>query len=140
LSGALFIALALCACRKSASSSQPHGAEKPIDVASLIAGCTDLDDCNRQCSENRPNTCVSAGRMYEFGHDTVPDPSRAFHLYERACDLDYAGGCYNAAVLLEAAKGIEKDLKRAHQLYAKVCAMRSTTACARAEEIEHAAR
>jgi TPR repeat protein len=123
----------LGACRRDTSSSS-SGAEKPIDVASIIAGCSDLEGCDRQCAEANPNACVSAGRLYEFGHGVTVDPTRAFRLYERACDLKSAGGCYNAAVLLESGKGVDRDLAAARQLYARVCEMGSKTSC------EHARR
>jgi TPR repeat protein len=127
------VALGLVACRKAKPWSDATGPDKPIDVASVIAGCTDPDDCDRQCVAKHASSCVSAGRMYEFGRGAPADPSRAFRLYEQACDLSYAGGCYNAAVLLEAGNGVDRDSERARQLYAKVCEMGSKTACQRAE-------
>jgi hypothetical protein len=132
---ALFVTLQLSACRDRDVSSHANGPEKPIDVASVIAGCKDLDDCNRRCEEKIASTCVSAGRLYEFGRGVETDPSRAFRLYERACDWNDAGGCYSAAVLLEAGKGIERDSVRAHQLYARVCEMGSKTSCERARTL-----
>jgi TPR repeat protein len=132
---ALLAAVGLGACRTENASSQGGGTEKPLEVASIIAGCTTLDDCNRQCTEKTPGACVSAGRLYEFGHGVPADPARAFQLYEQACDWKYPGGCYNAAVLLEAGKGVEKDLKRARELYAQVCQMGSKTSCGRADTI-----
>jgi TPR repeat protein len=131
----LLVALRLGACRDRDVSSHASGAEKPIEVASVISGCKDLDDCNRQCEQKYANACVSAGRLYEFGREVATDTARAFRLYEQACDLKSAGGCYNAAVLLEAGKGIERDSVRAHQLYAKVCEMGSKTSCERARAL-----
>jgi len=132
---ALLAALGLGACSKPRTSSQGGGMEKPLEVAAIIAGCNTLDDCNRQCTEKTPSACVSAGRLYEFGHSVPADPSRAFQLYEQACAWKYAGGCYNAAVLLEAGKGVEKDLSRAQQLYAQVCQLGSKTSCGRASTL-----
>jgi TPR repeat protein len=128
----LLAALALGACRDRNASSHPDGVDKPIDVASVVAGCSDLDDCNRRCGEQNPGSCVSAGHMYEFGRDAATDVPRAFDLYEQACDLNSAAGCYNAAVLLEAGKGVERDPQRAYRLYARVCEMGSKTSCERA--------
>jgi TPR repeat protein len=135
---ALLATLGLAACRAPDTSSQTSGAEKPLEVASIIAGCKTLDDCNRQCTEKTPAACVSAGRLYEFGHSVPADPSHAFQLYEQACDWKYAGGCYNAAVLLEAGKGVEKDLSRARELYAQVCQLGSKTACGRTDTVADA--
>jgi TPR repeat protein len=132
---ALVVALALAACHGRDASSRPGAAEKPINVASVIAGCNDLEDCKHQCGEKKPGSCVSAGHFYEFGHGMATDPTRAFGLYEQACDLKSAGGCYNAAVLLEAGKGVERDPARALQLYAKVCEMGSKTSCERARAL-----
>jgi TPR repeat protein len=132
---AVLVALGLGACDKANSSSQGSNSAKPLEVASIIAGCTTLDDCNRQCTEKTPSACVSAGRLYEFGHSVPSDPAHAFQLYEQACDWKYAGGCYNAAVLLEAGKGVEKDLIRARELYTKVCQMGSKTSCGRADTV-----
>ena len=132
---ALLGALGLGACGAPSASSRNGSAARPVDVASTIAGCSTLDDCVRQCAEKRATGCVSAGRLYEFGHGVTADPSRAFPLYEEACELKYAGGCYNAAVLLEAGKGVERDQARAHGLFAKVCQMGSNTACAQAQAL-----
>ena len=132
---ALLAAVGLGGCRRGNTSSQDSSTAKPLEVATIIAGCRTLDDCNRQCTEKTPSACVSAGRLYEFGHSVPSDPAHAFQLYEQACDWKYAGGCYNAAVLLEAGKGAEKDLKRARELYAQVCQMGSKTSCGRADTI-----
>ena len=132
---AVLAALGLGACDKAKGSSHDSSSVKPLEVASIIAGCTTLDDCNRQCTEKTPSACVSAGRLYEFGHSVPPDPAHAFQLYQQACTWKYAGGCYNAAVLLEAGKGVEKDLARARELYAQVCQMGSKTSCGRADTV-----
>ncbi|HEX7481372.1 MAG TPA: tetratricopeptide repeat protein [Polyangiales bacterium] len=101
----------------------------------MIAGCDDVEECNRQCAAQQPTACVTAGHLYEFGRGVPADISRAFQLYIQACNLKFAGGCYNAAVLLDTGKGVDKDTRRAHELYAKVCAMGSKTACARATDL-----
>ena len=132
---ALLAALGIGACHRTEASRHGDGADKPLNVASTIAGCENLDDCTRKCSDKNPNSCVSAGRLYEFGHGVPADPSRAFELYERACAFKYAGGCYNAAVLLEAGKGVGADLVRARALYAQVCQMGSTTSCEQARRL-----
>ena len=129
-------ALGLGACRNRSPAPSASGANKPVDVASVIAGCKDLTECNRKCGERDPHACVSAGRLYEFGHGVPADPARAFGLYVQACDQDFAGGCYNAAVLLEAGKGVPADRVRARDLYAKVCAMGSQTSCDRARALD----
>ena len=72
---ALLVALGLGACRNRDAPSRASGAEKPIDVASLVAGCDDLAGCDRLCTEKNPNACISSGRMYEFGHG-VSHPAR----------------------------------------------------------------
>jgi hypothetical protein len=123
------------ACQSHDASHDANGAATPLNVASVVAGCTDLDDCNRQCTEQDPNACVSAGHSYEFGHGVPADPARAFQLYEQACDWKFATGCYNAAVLLEAGKGVVKDAARARQLYAQVCALGAKTACEHAGKL-----
>ena len=128
-------ALGVAACSGTDTAPHGRGVDKPIDVASIIAGCKDLDDCNRQCTEKSPGSCVSAGRLYEFGHGVPSDPVRAFPLYERACDFKYAGGCYNAAVLLEAGKGVQRNPARAREFYAKVCQMGSKTSCEKARAL-----
>jgi len=131
----LFAVLALGACRTANASSHGDAAAKPIQVAAAIAGCENLDDCSHQCSKETPNSCVSAGRLYEFGHGVPADPARAFQLYEQACAFKYAGGCYNAAVLLEAGKGVPTDRRQARELYAQVCQMGSKTSCERARTL-----
>jgi TPR repeat protein len=133
----LLFVLGLGACDQRNLSSSNGMADKPIDVASTVAGCADLEDCNRQCAGQRANACVSAGRLYDFGRGVAADPARAFRLYEQACDLSYAGGCYNAAILLETAKGVGRDLDRARRLYRKVCDMGSKTSCERAAALEY---
>jgi TPR repeat protein len=121
----------LGSCSRTASPN-PRAEANSVDVSSVVAGCAKLEDCQQECSQNNAASCVSAGRLYEFGHGVPPDPTRAFELYAKACDADYAGGCYNAAVLLAAGKGVEQDLARAKQLYGKVCRMGSKTSCERA--------
>lgn len=128
----LLVALGLGGCGDRNRASRASALEKPVKVAAILAACNDLEDCNRQCGEASPASCVSAGRLYEFGHGVAADASRAFRLYEQACDLKSAGGCYNAAVLLEAGRGVERNPGRAHELYTKVCAMGSKTSCERA--------
>jgi TPR repeat protein len=132
---ALLAAVGLGACNRESSSSPGSSSAKALEVSAIIAGCTTLDDCNRQCTEKTPSACVSAGRLYEFGHSVPSDPAHAFQLYEQACAWKYAGGCYNAAVLLEAGKGVEKDLIRARELYTQVCQMGSKTSCGRADTV-----
>jgi TPR repeat protein len=131
----LLVALGASACRSHDAAPDGNGKAEPINVAATVRGCTDLDDCNRQCTEQNPTACVSAGHSYEFGHGVAVDAPRAFQLYEQACDWKYATGCYNAAVLLEAGKGVVKDAARARQLYAQVCALGSKTACERAGKL-----
>ena len=128
-------ALWLVACRAPDASSQSDGTGQPVEVASIIAGCRTLDDCNRQCTEKTPAACVSAGRLYEFGRSVPADPPHAFQLYEQACAWKYAGGCYSAAVLLEAGKGVEQDLNRARELYAQVCQLGANPSCAQASTL-----
>ncbi len=123
-------------CRRG-SSTAPDASGKPIDVASAITGCQNIQECDQQCSSGQPAACVSAGRLYEYGRGVVADPARAYGLYDRACALGYAGGCYNAALLLEAGRGISRDTSRARELYAKVCQMGSNTACDRAQALGH---
>ena len=111
---------------------EARGSDKPINVASVVAGCTELADCDQACAKGQAQACVTAGRLYEFGHDVAADPARAYALYQKACELKYAGGCYNAAFLLAAGKGVAKDPSRARELYARVCEMGSKTACEKA--------
>jgi TPR repeat protein len=107
----------------------------PLDVHSLIAACANAVECEQQCTEKRAAGCVSAGRLYEFGHGVSTDAAKAFHFYDAACELKDAAGCYNAAVLLEVGKGVARDPARAQRLFKSVCQMGSKTACARAERL-----
>ncbi len=132
---ALLAALRFGACHGSPTTPPGQVDPKPLDVAALAANCDGLEDCNDRCSMASPASCVSAGRLYEFAHGVPADPTRAFQLYERACEWKYGGGCYNEAVLLEAGKGVAKDLTRARELYAKVCTMGSQTSCAHARAL-----
>jgi len=127
--------LLLTSCQSLCGSSQSDRSKKPVDVASIVAGCRSVEECNQECSSGKPVACVSAGRLYEYGHGVVPDPAHAYQLYDQACALGYSGGCYNAAILLESGRGVSRDLRRAHQLYARVCQMGSKTACERAEAL-----
>lgn len=130
------LACVLAGCsRSSDSSSPPNGPPRPVDVASTVAGCQALEECDQKCSSGQAAACVSAGRLYEYGRGVAADPARAYSLYDRSCALGYPGGCYNAAVLLESGRGVSKDLQRARQLYEKVCEMGSKTACERGEEL-----
>ena len=132
------VPICLMGCRKSSfSAPPPDGSEKSLDVASVIAGCTALADCERDCSAGKPAACVSAGRSYEYGYGVAADPARAYTLYSRSCDLGYSGGCYNTALLRELGRGVPRDLDKARELYAKVCQMGSNTACDRAESLTH---
>ena len=134
----LYLLLCATACRKSKSDAPvPPEAQKPLDVASVIAGCTSVADCEKECSEGKPAACVSAGRTYEYGHGVAADPARAYSLYTRSCELGFSGGCYNAALLRELGRGVSRDLDKARELYAKVCQMGSNTACERAESLAH---
>lgn len=135
------LVLCLSGCRRTdRSGPSPDGSEKPLDVASAIAGCRTLAECDQECSSGRAAACVAAGRLYEYGRGVVADPARAYRLYDRSCELGYAGGCYNAALLLELGRGIGKDIERARELYAKVCQMGSNTACERAEALSNGGR
>jgi TPR repeat protein len=132
---AILLMLGVGACHGRDAPPEGSGKAEPINVAATVRGCTDLDDCNRQCTEQNPNACVSAGHSYEFGHGVPADAAHAFQLYEQACDWKCATGCYNAAVLLEAGKGVVKDAARARQLYAQVCALGAKTACEHADKL-----
>src|SRR5258707_15813945 len=79
----VFILFYLTGCRRSGGSpSPPDGSQKPLDVASAIAGCATLQECDQECSSGRPAACVSAGRFYEYGDGVAKDPVRAFRLYD----------------------------------------------------------
>ena len=106
--------------RSSDSSSPPDASKGPVDVASTIAGCQSLEECDQKCSSGQP---------------AAADPARAYRLYDLSCALGYPGGCYNAAVLLESGRGVSKNVQRARQLYARVCQMGSNTACERGGEL-----
>jgi TPR repeat protein len=132
----IWLPLALAGCRRSSDSSSPPDASKgPVDVASTIAGCQTLEECDQKCSSGQPAACVSAGRLYEYGRGVAADPARAYRLYDLSCALGYPGGCYNAAVLLESGRGVSKNVQRARQLYARVCQMGSNTAGERGGEL-----
>jgi len=45
---ALLVIYGVGACQSHESSHDANDAATPINVASVVAGCTDLDDCNRQ--------------------------------------------------------------------------------------------
>jgi TPR repeat protein len=128
----------LTACRRSSDSpSPPNGLQRPVEVASTIAGCTTLEECDQKCSSGQSAACVSAGRLYEYGRGVPSDPFRAYRLYDLSCTLGHPGGCYNAAVLLESGRGVSKNVQRARQLYDRVCQMGSNTACERGEELSN---
>src|SRR6266851_3995388 len=131
----------LTGCRRSSdSSSSSEASRRPVDVASTIAGCEALVECDQKCSSGQPAACVSAGRLYEYGRGVAADPARAYRLYDLSCALGHPGGCYNAAVLLESGRGVSKNVQRARQLYDRVCQMGSNTACERGEELSNAGR
>lgn len=130
----LAIVLGVAACHRS-KSAPPAGADKAIDVATVLAGCTGAAECEQKCAAGASGACLEAGRLHEFGHAGPRDAARARPFYERACALGNGGGCYNLAVLLETGNGVAKDAQRALALYEKVCAMGSKTACARAETL-----
>jgi TPR repeat protein len=130
--------LLLFGCRHSDNATTK--ADKLVAVASTIAGCADLTECENGCRAGLANNCVEAGRQYEFGHAGPRDAARAFPLYERACKLGLPGGCFNAAVLLEAGNAIAQDTRRAAQLYAQVCLSGSKTACSRAAALTESSR
>ena len=104
LRAVMLVVLGIGACQNHDASPDANSAATPLNVASIVAGCQDLADCNRKCTEQNPNACVSAGHSYEFGRGVAVDSPRAFQLYEQACDWKFATGCYNAAVLLESGK------------------------------------
>lgn len=132
----LCIIFLLMGCHGSSNSSPPaEGSVKPVDVASVIAGCDTAEECERDCASGKPAACVSAGRLYEFGRVVTVDLARAYHFYDQSCIHGYAGGCYNAALLLESGRGTPRDVRRARELYARVCQMGSKTSCARAEAL-----
>lgn len=126
--------LSLTACHRAGRApSSPD--EKPLAVATAIAGCANATDCEKKCAAGAAGACVEAGRLHEFGHAGARDATRAYDLYERACTLSNPSGCYNAAVLLEGGKGVRRDVDHALTLYKRVCDSGSKTACARAESL-----
>ena len=131
---------ALTGCRRSSDSSSSETSRRPVDVASTIAGCEALEECDQKCSSGQPAACVSAGRLYEYGRGVAADPARAYRLYDLSCALGHPSGCYNAAVLLEAGRGVSKNVQRARQLYDRVCQMGSNTACERGEQLSNVGR
>jgi TPR repeat protein len=128
----ILLAASLLGCDGARARNAPPK-ERALDVASLIAGCSELAECDERCAKSEAAACVSAGRLREYGHGVAVDAARAYRDYDRACALGHSGGCYNAALLLEAGRGVARDAGRAHDLFAKVCAMGSKTACARAD-------
>jgi len=136
----LLVTTWLCSCRQPTGTS---GIAKPSEPSMIVASgppsCQDVEECERQCPE-RPEACVSAGRLYEFGHGVPSNPARAFGLYQQACGLNSLVGCYNVAVLLEAGHGTPQDLTRASELYGRVCAKGSPTACERSANLASKAK
>jgi TPR repeat protein len=127
--------LLLVSCHKNDNTAVKKE-EQPVNVARLIAGCSNAADCEAQCTRRVASACVEAGRLYEFGHAGTRDARRALPLYERACTLGFSGGCFNVAVLLESGQAGPRDEKRAAQLFAQVCQSGSKTACARAAALK----
>jgi TPR repeat protein len=80
-------------------------------------------------------SCVAAGRMYEFHHGVEKDDAKAVGFYQRACDSGDSTGCANLAIMFENGRGIPKDEGRAVQLYDQACTRGSGLACEHARAL-----
>jgi TPR repeat protein len=59
------------------------------------------------------------GFCYEKGIGTNIDEQKAFELYQKAANLEYARGIYNLGYCYEEGIGTSIDKQKAHELYQK---------------------
>lgn len=62
---------------------------------------------------------------YKFTQDFF----KAFDLYKKSCDLDYAKACINLGSMLEKGDGTKRDLKQAYSYYEKACKLEDGYGC-----------
>lgn len=95
-------------------------------LGGLELGCSDGTDCNRlgvllsQVESASPASGSSASSASGASAASADFPQAA-RLFQRACDLGYAGGCNNLGLAFEGGRGVPQDYERAFALFERAC-------------------
>jgi hypothetical protein len=86
--------------------------------------------------EGGPESCYTLGMMYSSGGMGVEqDPSRAFEMFDKACDNDYARGCGRMAQSYLSGQGVAADPVKAIAAFDRACRKRDASSCANAGDL-----
>lgn len=122
----LIFALAAGIISISCNESELKTLQKSCVEDKLNAACEKLCDLNKS---DGADGCLNLALFYEFGKGVEQDFTKAFKLYEKACDLDYANGCNNLGVLYANGQGVKPDSTKANKLFNKACDLGSQLGC-----------
>ena len=131
------IGLTWSADQRQLTSRSEDGATRAWDVATGqelgIQTNRDLPVTEAQaasdCNSGDPKACASLGTRYANGEGVLLDYARAANLFQKSCDLRYAGGCALLGLAYSRGQGVVKDDSHAAQLYRKACDMGDSTSC-----------
>lgn len=100
---------ALCADSAPAPAPEQMALSAPAAFA-LMAGNAEKGD---------PAAMLSLGRLYEYGHGTTRNYTKALEWYGKAAQTGLPEGYYNVGVCYEVGIGTASDLKKAAENYTK---------------------
>lgn len=89
------------------------------------------EGCKVEKYATRAIACNLAGAILADGRGTKADATRAFQLFESACEQGNPDGCANTARAYEGARGVAKDLDKARELREKACKLGHQKSCAK---------
>ena len=88
----------------------------PLIIGSLLLplGCgvksLDPESLRVDCFQGDTLACYDLGNLYRSGDGVTRDYSRAFKLFQQACDGGEMGGCNNLGAMYYAGDGVTQDL------------------------------
>ncbi|GAC1351454.1 MAG: hypothetical protein NVSMB1_04650 [Polyangiales bacterium] len=90
----------------------------------------DFLDCRGQCEGNHhAQSCRSLGYMHQTGSGAPIDTAQAMALYEKSCELGWAGGCTDVGFLFHRGVGRPIDESQALRWFHRGCEEGDATGC-----------
>ena len=141
-----------CASRVTASAAPAPAPPPDAYVRSTDKGCGwNAAECERMCASHDYDACSMLGSIYQDGApaaggipsaggaSVAPNPSRAFELYERACQGGSNSGCVNFGNAYERGEIAPPSTERARQAFLQTCERGYSWGCMRLGLLELAA-
>lgn len=119
----------------STSVTLPPSAAIEATPAVVVTACTNVNDCEWACRQDRSRSCTQLAHMYETGQGAPQNLPRAAALYAEACDGGQVEACTHLAMMYDIGLGVARDIGKAAFFYERACALGDAWPCARNAEL-----